>query len=284
MLKSYKSYAKINLVLNVEGKNDKGYHLLDSVVLPISLHDTMIISKLKNAEDSYLTIDDFSQGSIEYNIASFALDKMAIKYKFNQKFRVFIHKNIPMKAGLGGGSSNTACLMRAINQILKLNIPNEELKELGLSLGCDIPFFVDCVPARMQGVGEQLTKINVKNNYFVLIVKPFDGLATKLVFDKLDEREEHKKGNVENVIKALEEGDDDLLAESIGNTLEAPARILLPEIGKIIDSLRNDGLKIVGMSGSGSSVFALSTNIAQLKQIAKKYENTYFVEIAKVVK
>lgn len=284
MLKSFQSYAKINLVLNVEGKNEKGYHLLDSVVLPISLHDTLIVSKLKNAADSYLTIDDFSQGSIEYNIASFALDKMSIKYKFDQKFRVFIHKNIPMKAGLGGGSSNTACLMKAVNQILKLNIPNEELKEMGLTLGCDIPFFVDCVPARMQGVGENLTRINVKNNYFVLLVKPYDGLSTKLVFDKLDEVEDNKKGNVKNVIKALEEGDDDLLAESIGNSLEAPARVLLPEVGKIIDSLKEDGLKIVGMSGSGSTVFAMSTNLKQLKQIAKKYENTYFVEIAKVVK
>lgn len=280
---SVKSYAKINIALNVVGKTERDYHLLDSVVLPIELHDTIILQNLKNGVETYVTVDDFSQGSIEYNIASFAIDRLASKYGFKNKFRVYIHKVIPMQAGLGGGSSNAAFTMKAVIKQLKLNVPDEVLYDIAKSLGADVPFFIKCIPARMRGIGEILDPITVKNNYYVLIVKPHEGLSTKTVFTKADEIE-LKTGNIENVIKALEEGDDDLLADSIVNSLEAPAMELIPEIRNIKEILRSFGLKIVGMTGSGSSVVALSTDKKLLKKIANELENTYEVELTRVLK
>ena len=283
MAKSIKSYAKINISLDVVRKREDGYHELDSIMLPIELHDSLIIETLKKANDNFVTVDDFSNGLVHYNLATSAINAMAAKYGFSTKFRIYIHKVIPMQAGLGGGSSNAAFTMKAVNQLLKLNATNEELIEIATPLGADIPFFIPCVPSRCRGIGEKLEPIEIKNNYYVLLVKPNIGCSTKEVFALADSRE-YKHPDIETVLKALREGDDELLASSVGNSLEDPAIALVPEIAQIKQSLKDHGLKIVLMSGSGSTVFALSTDVQILKRVRKELEDHYFVEICKVIK
>ena len=279
-----RSFAKINISLNITKKRNDGFHELDSVMLPISLHDSLVVSKqTPGASDNYVTVDDFSIGTFSYNLATFSIEKLQSVYHFDDKFRILIHKVIPIQAGLGGGSSNAAFTMKAVNQILKLGASDEELIELGKTLGCDIPFFIKCKPARVQGVGEVLTPITVKNNYYVLLVKPELGCSTREVYALSDEMN-LKTGNIENVVKALEEGDDDLLAENISNALQEPAIKLVSSIEAIIDELKDNGLKMVQVTGSGSAVFALSTNKAQLKKVFKKLEDRYQVELARVMK
>ena len=281
---SLKSYAKINIGLNVVGKRENGYHELDSIILPIELHDSILVNKIKNGVETYVTVDDFSQGSIHYNIASFAIDRLTSQYKVKTKFTVFIHKVIPMQAGLGGGSSNAITAMKAVSKSLKLNVPDETYYNIGKDLGADCPFFVNCKPARARGIGEILEPITIKDNYFVLIVKPHEGLATKSVFDKYDEMVDVKTGNMDDIVKALETGDEDLLAASIFNSLEEPACELLPEIRKIKELLKGFGLKTVGMTGSGSSVFALSKDKKLLKKIGEELEDTYTVKLTRILK
>ena len=278
-----RSFAKINLSLNVIKKREDGFHELDMVMLPISLHDSLVVSKLNNANDNFVTVDDFSIGTFNYNLATFSIDKLQNKYHFNDKFRILIHKVIPIQAGLGGGSSNAAFTMKAVNSLLGLGATDEELEEIGKSLGCDIPFFVKCVPARAQGVGEILTPIVVKNNYYALIVKPEAGCSTKEVFALADTMD-LKVCNIDDVVKALENGDDELLANTVSNSLQEPAITLVPSIQTIIDELHENGLKIAQVTGSGSAVFALSTDKALLKKVLKKLENRYEVELAKVIK
>ena len=278
-----RSFAKINISLNIVKKREDGFHELDSVMLPISLHDSLVVSKLNSAPDNYVTVDDFSIGTFSYNLATFSIEKLQSIYHFNDKFRILIHKVIPIQAGLGGGSSNAACTMKAVNTMLKLGATDEELIEISKTLGCDIPFFIKCKPARVQGVGEILTPISIKNNYYVLLVKPDAGCSTKEVY-AISDTMDLKTCNIENVIKALEEGDDDLLAESISNALQEPAIKNVPAIQAIIDELRENGLKMVQVTGSGSAVFALSTNKQELKKVFKKLENRYEVELAKVIK
>lgn len=278
-----RSFAKINISLNITKKREDGFHELDSVMLPISLHDSLVISKLNNAPDNYVTVDDFSIGTFSYNLATFSIEKLQSIYHFNDKFRILIHKVIPIQAGLGGGSSNAAFTMKAVNTMLNLGATDEELIELSKTLGCDIPFFIKCKPARVQGVGEILTPITVKNNYYVLLVKPDAGCSTKEIYTISDSMN-LKTCNIENVIKALEEGDDDLLANSISNALQEPAIKNVPAIQTIIDELHDNGLKMVQVTGSGSAVFALSTNKQLLKRVFKKLINKYQVELAKVIK
>ena len=188
-----------------------------------------------------------------------------------------------MQAGLGGGSSNAAFTMKAVNSMLKLGASEEELIELATPLGADIPFFIPCLPSRCRGIGEKLEPIEIKNNYYVILVKPNVGCSTKEIFSILDSGE-YIHPDIEIVLKALKEGDDDLLASSIGNSLEAAAMSLVPEISQIKEMLLSYGLKIVLMSGSGSTVFALSQDNKLLKKIAHQLEGKYFVEVCKVIK
>ena len=278
-----RSPAKINICLNVVGKKDDGYHLLDMVILPLALHDSMLFSEIRPGSDNFVTIDDYSLGPISYNLVTTAIETLKDIKKFPNSFRVSIHKNIPMQSGLGGGSSNAACTMVALNKYLKLNLTNEEMILEGKKLGADIPFFIMGKPARCRGIGEQLDFIKIKNDYHVLLVKPEQGCSTKGVYEVSDTME-LPTGNVETVIEALEKGDDDLLAASIFNALEEPAMSLVPEIRTIKQEMLDAGLKIVLMTGSGSAVFALSTDKALIRKVARQFENRYVTEITKVIK
>ena len=278
-----RSFAKINISLNITKKREDGFHELDSVMLPISLHDSLVVSKLNNAPDNYVTVDDFSIGTFSYNLATFSIEKLQSAYRFNDKFRILIHKVIPIQAGLGGGSSNAAFTIKAVNTMLKLGATDEELIKLATPLGCDIPFFIKCVPARVQGIGEIITPITIKNNYHVLLIKPEAGCSTKEVYGVSDTMD-LKTCDIDAVIKALEEGNDELLAKNVSNALQEPAIKVVPAIQCIIDELRSYGLDIVQVTGSGSAVFAMSTNKSLLKKVFKKLEDKYQVELAKVLK
>lgn len=279
-----KSYAKINLCLNVLGKAENNYHKLDMIMLPIELHDTILISKEKNrAKDHFITIDDFSINVEKYNTVASAIDGLQKKYKFKDLFRVFVHKNIPIQAGLGGGSSDAAFTAKGINKILKLGASDDELKEISKKIGGDVAFFIDCKPCRCQGIGEICTPVEVKNDYYVLIVKPKAGCSTKEVYTAGDSMELDTY-DVDKVVESLKNGDDEMLAANIGNSLEKPAVTFVPEINVIKEKLKAFGLKIVLMSGSGSSVFALSTDKKLINKAFKEIEGDYTVIKTKVLK
>ena len=278
-----RSPAKINICLNVVGKREDGYHLLDMIILPLALHDSMLFNEIRPGNDNFVTIDDYSVKPLSYNLVTQAIEILQSQKHFNNSFRVTIHKNIPMQSGLGGGSSNAANTFVALNKYLKLGLTNQEMIDMGKKLGADIPFFIMGKPARCRGIGEELDFVNIKNNYHVLLVKPKEGCSTKGVYEVSDTMD-LPTGNVETVIEALENGDDDLLAKSIFNALEGPAISLVPEIQSIKDEMLAAGLKIVQMTGSGSAVFALSTDLKLIKKIAKQFEDRYLVEITKVLK
>ena len=192
-------------------------------------------------------------------------------YNIKDCLNVSVHKEIPISGGLGGGSSNVAATIRALESMYGLNISEEEERELGVSLGADVPFCLFNAPAHVEGIGEKITPIKVKNQYYVLLMKPSKGLSTQIVFDACDNKP-FIHGDCNAVIRALEEGDDELLEKSIFNSLELTSIELVPEIQEIKDMLKKDGFKIVLMSGSGSTVFALTRNRKFAKQKCREYE------------
>ena len=278
------SYAKINLCLDITGVREDGYHLLDMVMVPISLHDTLLIEETPRAVDNYITLDEFIIGDAQNNTVTQAINYLDNKYHLNTKFKIDMHKVIPMKAGLGGGSSNAAFTLKTISAYKKLNATEEELHNAAVKIGADVPFFIKNKPARCKGIGDILEPITIKNDYFVLIVKPEKGCPTKEVFARYDKQQNKVHGNVDTVVKALEEGDDELLANSMFNVLEDASIKVVPEIQNIKDELKDLGFKLVLMSGSGSSVFALSTDKKLVKLANKKLENKYYTTIAKILK
>lgn len=253
-----KANAKINLTLNVTGKRKDGYHTLDMIVLPIALTDVIATNRLfSKKKNDTVRIDD-KDVIFPNDVCRKVIKLMKEKYNIQKRYEFSIYKKIPMQAGLGGASTDAVAIFNFYRKKFKLNITNEEAKEILLSVGSDMPFFLINKPSRVRGIGEIVEPIKVKKDYYVLIVKPEAGLSTKDVYEALDDIK-IPTYNIDNVVKALETGDDDLLASSIGNVLEKPAIKLLPKIQEIKDYLIRNGLSITLMTGAGSAVFALST-------------------------
>ena len=266
-----KANAKINLYLDVTAKREDGYHDLDMVMLPLELHDAISFEKVSYLKDSYITCDHVELQETKYNLINQTISEMRKRYNFKDNFSVLIHKEIPISAGLGGGSSNAAAAIKAIRSLCKIKMDEKEEIELAKSIGADVPFCLRNQPAHVEGIGEKISAIRMKNPFFVIIIKPDKGLSTKHVFEESDKMElEH--GNVDDVIKALETGDDDLLAKSMFNSLEKTSISLVPEIQEIKDMLKKDGFKMVLMSGSGSSVFALTRDHKFASAKYKEYD------------
>ena len=278
-----KAYAKINLALKVKGKTKDGYHELDMVMLPLELHDSIDISLLPDIYETYVTCDDFSLETGEYNLCSIAVRKIKEKFNINKSFRIHIHKNIPIGAGLGGGSANAAAVIRAIKDLLKLKISVQDELEVAKSIGADVPFCLFNTPSRSEG--EKLTPIIVQKEYFVLLIKPKRGLSTKEVYVKYDEVGSSSNPNVDKLVQVLKQGKTEEIPNYFGNDLEKASITLLPEIQNVKDELKEHGFEIVLMSGSGSAVFALSENKHMIEKEAKNLEKKgYNVFITKILK
>lgn len=264
------AHAKINIALNVLEKDDSGYHQLDMVNLPLELHDTIEITILPNSVDSFITCDDIEIEDTKNNLITIAIAKAREKYNFEQQFTIHVYKEIPISAGLAGGSANAAAVLNALFKLLKIKPTYEEKLELAKSIGADVPYCLFSVPARVKGIGEIIEPVKMKKIYQVLIVKPLKGLSTKNVFEKADSME-LENGDNDIVIEALAKGDDELLSKSVHNALEKPSFSMLPDIGKIKQLLMQEGLKTVLMSGSGSSIIALDNDAKKLAKLEKKY-------------
>ncbi|MDA0902651.1 MAG: 4-(cytidine 5'-diphospho)-2-C-methyl-D-erythritol kinase [Proteobacteria bacterium] len=261
------SFAKINLYLEIVGRNAQGYHLLDSLMASIALHDVIKIEE--NAADLSLQITgeyaDELQGELTDNIIIKAVNLLAKNYAISTKLKISLTKNIPTGAGLGGGSSNAATMLKLLNKLYKLNLSQAQLMDLALQLGCDVPFCLQQKMAVVGGVGEKIGDVRIKQeDWFLLIVNPRKSLSTKRVFELFNE-----KYRQENHYQAQEINSDqliDLIAQR-QNHLQKPAIELVPQINDILSALsQQQGCAIARMSGSGATCFALFTKEEQLKK------------------
>ncbi len=266
------SNSKINLSLRVLDRKEDSYHNLEMVTLPLALHDVIEMSLEKNNYDTYITCDDIGLSNMHHNLCTKAVDAMRRAFGFKDNFNISIHKEIPFAAGLGGGSSNAAAVMKGIVSLLDIKTDAGTLDKIGTSIGADVPFFLHGESALVEGIGEVLTPIKVKKSYWVLLVKPKEGLSTKAVFEKCDAFV-RTPIETKNVLTALENGDDGLLETSIGNDLYEPACSILPKVKDIVDTLKAKGLPISSMTGSGSSCFAISDDVRKLKEVARYFLN-----------
>ena len=264
-----KSPAKINLALQINGTREDGYHLLRMVNIPLELHDVIEITTLPYYNDTYVTCDEMRLVGLRSNLCTRAVDLLRNKFGFKNHFMIHIHKEIPFAAGLGGGSSNAAVVLMALNHILKLGLSIDELCEIALPLGSDIPFFLKGTPALAEGIGEKLTPLKPKKQYHCLLVKPEEGLSTKDVYQHCDD-EGRLPIDIDAVVHGLENGDEKEIADHFGNDLYPASCKLLPKVKTIVDTLRADGFPLSAMSGSGSCCFALSEDLKKIKAEEKK--------------
>ncbi len=279
-----KASAKINLYLDVLGKRADGYHDLDMVMLPLELHDTLSFEYVPSATYTHIISDTIERQIIDNNLVYRTHDLLKKELDYKPNFIIRVHREIPFYAGMGAGSANAAASLKYFLRFGKVKLSEEETLKLALKLGADVPFLMKNVPAHVEGVGEKVTPIKIKKQYFVVVIKPKQGLSTKVVFEESDKTEmEH--GNVQDVIKALETGNDTLLGKSVFNSLEKVSMKLCPEVFKIKEMMKKDGFKIVLMTGSGSCVFAMTTNYTLALSKYLKYEHKgYEVYLTKTLK
>ena len=279
-----KAPAKINLYLDVLGKREDGYHDLDMVMLPLELHDTIEFEHVPMGAYTHIISDTIERQYIDHNLIYRTHELLKKIYDYRHEFVIKVHKEIPIYAGMGGGSSNAAAALKAFRKYGKIKMSDEEELKFCLQLGADVPFCMKNTPAHVEGIGDKITTIKLKHQYHVVVIKPKQGLSTKHVFEESD-KYELKHGNVNNVITALETGDDDLLAKSMFNSLEEVSMKLCPEVKQVKEMMLKDGFKCVLMTGSGSCVFALTTNQSLALQKFLKYEHKgYEVYLTKTLK
>ena len=266
-------HAKINLALNVYDKRDDGYHNIDMVAIPLALHDIIELETLPRGYETFITSDDASLPTDESNLTFIALNRLREHYQIKQNFMMHIYKRIPMNAGLGGGRANAAAVMNVLLKLIKEKPSYEKLIQIARSTGGDVAFCLFNKPARCKGIGEELEFIKVKKKYYILLIKPMEGVSTARAFndyDNLDPKPE--KSNIARLVEALEKGDDEVIAQEMKNGLQESAAKLVPEIVTLVNKLKEDGFPLSMMSGSGSTVFAMSTDKKKILEESKKFD------------
>lgn len=276
-----KAYGKINLTLSVGEKREDGYHDIDSVMHSISLHDEITLGKA-----DVLSLDirsgDAPAGmdNLMMKAASLFLKEKGIK----GGVRMTLRKSIPSEAGMGGGSSDAAAVLRGLSRLYETEDTLDMLAAMGEKLGADVPFCVMGGAYRCEGIGERLTAITPWDGLPLLIIRPDVSISTAAAYRRLDEREEKAEDRTELCITALKARDRMLLAESLVNDFETallPAEKKLKETADLLSSFSRPFL----MTGSGSAFFMIleGNEGDDIREEIKSRHPGWFVEKASLI-
>ena len=246
--------AKINLSLKVKSQRSDGYHNIDAPTVPINLNDIVTVSLRTDKKIKNLWQSDEVDNKNE--LGYLAATKFARLINPSCGVNIKIKKNIPIGAGLGGGSSNAAAVLLACNRLWNAKYSLEQLANLAVSLGADIPFFIYAKQQRLTGIGDKLVKLRKKHQGYVVLVVPKSRTNTKSVYKKynilINNKDKHKISG----------------STQISNDLYTAAQLLCPEIGKVIALLQEQGVT-AQMSGSGSACYSMLANRQDALQIAR---------------
>ena len=261
----FESPGKLNLMLHITGRRDDGYHLLQTVFQFIELYDYLTFEITKDG----LITRSGSQTPVNEadDIILLAAKLLQSKYQISLGLRYSIEKHIPIGGGLGGGSSNAATTLMVLNKLWKLNLELSELATLGLQLGADVPVFIEGKSAWANGIGEELTPVDLPKPWFVVIY-PQLFVSTAEIFAS-----EQLTRNCDPItIRAF-------LAGQGCNVCEPVACQLYPDIQKVIDWLSQ--YSKARMTGTGACVFASFDSLEQaesVKSLAPKYWSAFVVK------
>ncbi len=278
-----RAYAKINLSLDVIGKLENGYHEVCMVMQTVGLFDELsfditdvgdrIPDRIQIIIDSEKEITADNKDNLVYKVAN-----MLLPYIPEDKgLRITLKKNIPMAAGMAGGSTDAAATFRGINELFNLNLSDSELCDMGVKIGADIPYCIMGGTMIAEGIGEKLTELPRIKGINLVIAKPEAGVSTKYVYEHLDALENPPHPDTASLIEIIKEKKEAIKAEDIsahlGNILEEVTIPACPEIQKIKDSLMKYGALGALMSGSGPTVFAVFESEEKAKEAAQLLKN-----------
>ena len=262
----YKSHAKINLGLKVVNKRNDGYHNIDSLFVELNLHDTISFT----SSDAFLLTTNFSNLPVDNsNLVTKAYNLLhPHRAILGSEYSIHIEKKIPMGGGLGGGSSNAATTLKALNQLWKCDFDDDDLSKLGTSLGADVPFFIEGGFQHVAGIGEMLNPQNsevLKNLHFLLIV-PDIHVSTEWAYKALNISLQSNES-----VPKFSPLTGPVNWQLFENDFERVIRSTYPEIDEIKSQLYNCGAIYAGMSGSGSTVFGIFDNRELLQNSSEQF-------------
>ena len=265
--------------LDTVGVRADGYHLLDMLMQSISLHDTLT---LEPAQELTFSADGATRvPQDEGNLALRAALALRRHAGTAQGAMIHLHKRIPSGAGLGGGSADAAAVLHGLNALWELNLPMETLRQIGLTLGADVPFCLMGGLAHVRGIGEVIEPLPCPRIYHLVIIQPCRGLSTPQVFRALDGMDiSASRPNTPQALSALTGGNLALLADSLGNTLQPVAISMRPQIRQAITTLREHGARAAQMTGSGSAVFGVFAAAARtaFAALSRRYPHCYLTQ------
>ncbi|MCP1143243.1 4-(cytidine 5'-diphospho)-2-C-methyl-D-erythritol kinase [Lysinibacillus endophyticus] len=260
-----KAPAKINLTLDVLYKRPDNYHEVEMIMTTVDLADRI---GLENRNDGNIHIIS-SNGFIpsdSRNLAYQAAQLLKDTYGIKEGVTITIDKEIPIAAGLAGGSSDAAATLKGLNELWNLNLSIDTLAELGAKVGSDVSFCVYGGTALATGRGEKIQNIPSPPPCWIVLAKPKIGVSTAQVYGGLS-IDEVEHPNTKQMLNALETGDYDLMCESVGNVLESVTFKLHPEVVMIKEQMKRFGADAVLMSGSGPTVFGIVDHESRISRI-----------------
>jgi len=280
----YFAPAKVNLYLEIVGKRKDGYHLVETVLQTVNLYDEIeIVPSLQGVK---LTCDSPIKKSD--NLVYHAVQSLQKYNKKNKGVCILLKKNIPLGSGLGGGASDAACVLKVLNRLWELNLPEDKIFDIAKSLGADVPFFLHGGYAYAHGIGEKISPYPLLSDYWLILVNPGFSLSSKEIYTRFNNLKSERKANLAGITnrktfwKNVSTAKD--IAKNLYNRLEDVVLPEYPEIAKIKKLLVSLGALGSLMSGSGSTVFAIVESEKKGKEILttlKKYRwQTWLVRTA----
>ena len=268
-----KAYGKVNISLDVVGKREDGYHLLSMIMQNIDLYDEIEVEKqecgiILECNKSYVPVDN-------RNLAYKAAEIFKERYDIVDGVKINIEKNIPVSAGLAGGSTDAAAVLKVMNKLFNVNATEEELMELGLKLGADIHYCIHGGTALCEGIGEIITPIKPFRDKIVVLVKPAFGVSTKEVYKNFNLEKVKQHPKTAEIINAIENDDLNFVASNMKNLLENVTLRKHKILIKIKEEMNACGAINSMMSGSGPTVFAFFDDMLKAQRCFEKMKKKY---------
>lgn len=289
-----KAYAKVNLSLDIVGRREDGYHLVRMVMQSLDIADILTFEKLDKPEiivlldnpsvgsdgDSPLGKVPLDENNLIYKAARLLFDRYIWKRNEKAGVQITLTKNIPIAAGMAGGSSDAAATFRGINELFELGLMDKELMEMGVTLGADIPYCIMGGTALSEGIGEDLTRLPDIPECVFLVVKPRISVSTAEAYGGYDSLVESKTGqkariihpDVDGQVDALYAGNLKGVTDKFLNVLEYVTAEKHPIIGDIEKIMLDFGALNAMMSGSGPTVFGIFEDVEKAEAAKKELE------------
>lgn len=256
MIIKKKAYGKINLGLDVTGRREDGYHIVRMIMQNVDIYDTLTFEDNDTGEIS-LTAPGTDLPLGQDNLICKVAWQLKEKYGVNKGACIELIKRIPVAAGMAGGSTDGAAAYLALNELWGLGLSKEQLCELAVSLGADIPYCILGGTALAEGIGEELTVIKDMPECHIVVGKPAIDVSTGWVYKELDSKEIENHPDIDGIRRAIEDGDLHRMCSLIGNVLEPVTASKYEEIGKIEKLMEDNGAIKAFMTGSGPTVFGI---------------------------